>query len=181
MIRLLFILTFTISCFAVADKRANACTSIKNDESRLSCYDHFFKPQALEESKVNKDQLLSDIKYQQQKIKVQKNIDRYAVSEEKLTSQNSLESNYGLKPNQKNKESKLQTFIVTSITKVSKLKNSKIKFTMANEQIWVADSSYRARNMFKPNTNIRIEQAALSGFKMVNIETNQNIRIKRIK
>jgi hypothetical protein len=52
---------------------------------------------------------------------------------------------------------------------------------MANEQIWVADSSYRARNMFKPNTNIRIEQAALSGFKMVNIETNQNIRIKRIK
>jgi hypothetical protein len=52
---------------------------------------------------------------------------------------------------------------------------------MDNGQRWIADSSYRSRNLFKPQTRIKIEPASLSGFQMIAIEKNQKVRIKRLK
>ena len=52
---------------------------------------------------------------------------------------------------------------------------------MINGQVWSAESSYRARNFFKSDTNIRIEQAPVSGYQMIALDKNQKIRIKRIK
>ena len=47
---------------------------------------------------------------------------------------------------------------------------------MVNGQVWSAESSYRARNFFKPDTNIRIEQAPLSGYQMIALDKNQKIQ-----
>ena len=71
--------------------------------------------------------------------------------------------------------------LFTKIEKTKKIKNNKILFTMINGQVWSAESSYRARNFFKSDTNIRIEKAPVSGYQMIALDKNQKIRIKRIK
>lgn len=146
-----------------------SCSEIEDDSLRLSCFDSFFK-------KINPPTDESLIKNKVTKKKISKSKD---ISEKESNKAVVNNSNFGL---QKLPEDlKNNNYVLTSIVRNTKTKNNKIIFTMDNGQRWIADSSYRSRNLFKPQTRIKIEPASLSGFQMIAIEKNQKVRIKRLK
>lgn len=152
---------------SVETKNIKSCTEIKDDIQRLSCFDSFF----------NGDDN-SIIKQNETKGKLENGSIAKKESKQK-ESPKDYKRNFGL-PKQQD-DNKNNGMLFTKIEKTKKIKNNKILFTMVNGQVWSAESSYRARNFFKSNTNIRIEQAPISGYQMIALDKNQKIRIKRIK
>lgn len=169
--KFIVVLIFTVILFPVnmfgEINNIKSCKEIKDDMQRLSCFDSFFNED--NDSKSQQDITIdksNDISKTKSEAKQK---ERLAVNK----------SNFGLLKNQdqyKNKE-----VLYTKIDKTKKIKNNKIIFTMENGQVWLAESSYRARNFFRPATKISIEQAPISGYQMTALDKNQKIRIKRIK
>lgn len=152
---------------SVQTKNIKSCTDIKDDIQRLSCFDSFF----------NEDDD-SIIQHDETKGKLENGSIAKKESKQKERTKD-YKRNFGLPKQQDDNKNKDMLF--TKIEKTKKTKSNKIIFTMINGQVWSAESSYRARNFFKPDTNIRIEQAPLSGYQMIALDKNQKIRIKRIK
>ena len=152
---------------SVETKNIKSCTEINDDIQRLSCFDSFF----------NEDDN-SIIKQNETKGKLENGSIAKKESKQK-ESPKDYKRNFGLPKQQDNNKNK--DILLTKIEKTKKIKNNKILFTMINGQVWSAESSYRARNFFKSDTNIRIEQAPVSGYQMIALDKNQKIRIKRIK
>ena len=167
MIKYLFTMALLVSNFAYANIEATKCTKISTDKERLDCYDLLFKPN---------DNIPLSIDIDRRIIPSTKNIE---LDKLKTENKSSKESDFGL-PKTKT-QNLLKNSIKTSIAKIKKTKNGKLIFTLENEQKWVAETSYRARNMFKPKTAISLEEAPVSGFYMINISNKQKIRIKRLK
>lgn len=152
---------------SVETKNIKSCTEINDDIQRLSCFDSFF----------NED---DNSIIMQDEIKGKLENDSIVKKESKQKeSPKDYKRNFGLPKQQDNNKNK--DILLTKIEKTKKIKNNKILFTMINGQVWSAESSYRARNFFKSDTNIRIEQAPVSGYQMIALDKNQKIRIKRIK
>lgn len=183
MIRPLLFTILAISAYVEANDGAARCMSIKDDKNRLACYDRFFNQQEIKNNQIYRNQSLDNERISRLNPIPSKNKieNPKKILNKSLEVKDSFESNFGLKHSKIPNNEKENIFIVTSIIKVNKDKNNKIIFTMENDQVWVADSNYRSRNMFKMNSDIKIEEAPVSGFKMVNIKTNENIRIKRLR
>ena len=179
-----YLLTLSLLCsnFLLSQSSPYQCAEIKSPAERLACYDNLFarpdkqinikkpiikpnnNPSTEKEKRLSFDQI--------NKLKSGKQKDK---SNEAIVNN----SNFGL---QKLPEDiKNNNYLLTSIVRNTKTKNNKIIFTMDNGQRWIADSSYRSRNLFKPQTRIKIEPASISGFQMIAIEKNQKVRIKRLK
>jgi len=168
MMKYLLSIAFLVSNFAYANIEATKCSKVVSDKERLNCYDLIFKTN-------DNIPLASDTN--NRKILANKTIEL-----DKLITENnkaSKDSDFGL-PKTKTKNL-LKSSIKTSIVSIKKTKNGKLIFTLKNEQKWIAETSYRARNMFKPKTVINLEEAPVSGFYMVNISNKHKIRIKRLK
>ena len=152
---------------SVETKNIKSCTEINDDIQRLSCFDSFFNEH--DNSIIKQDEIKGKLEN-----------DSIAKKESKQKeSPKDYKRNFGLPKQQDNNKNK--DILLTKIEKTKKIKNNKILFTMINGQVWSAESSYRARNFFKSDTNIRIEQAPVSGYQMIALDKNQKIRIKRIK
>ena len=152
---------------SVETKNIKSCTEINDDIQRLSCFDSFFSED--DNSIIKQDEIKGKLEN-----------DSIAKKESKQKeSPKDHKRNFGLPKQQDNNKNK--DILLTKIEKTKKIKNNKILFTMINGQVWSAESSYRARNFFKSDTNIRIEQAPVSGYQMIALDKNQKIRIKRIK
>tara|TARA_A100001011_G_scaffold210817_1_gene219095 strand:- start:10035 stop:10562 length:528 start_codon:yes stop_codon:yes gene_type:complete len=151
----------------VETKNIESCADIKDDIQRLSCFDSFFNED--DDSIIQQDETKDKLE--------NGSIVKKESKEQERTKD--YKRNFGLPKQQDDNKNKDMLF--TKVEKTKKTKNNKILFTMVNGQVWLAESSYRARNFFKPDTNIRIEQAPVSGYQMIALDKNQKIRIKRIK
>jgi hypothetical protein len=168
MIKYLFIIALFISNFAYANIDAAKCAGIGSDQERLDCYDLIFKANDELPLDSNIKTLITPA------IKAVTPADSIRI-ENKATK----EKDFGL-PKTKIKNS-AKNSIKTSVVKINKTKSGKLIFTLENEQKWTAETTYRARNMFKPETAVILEEAPVSGFYMINISNKQKIRIKRLK
>ena len=168
MTKYLLSIAFLVTNFTYANVEATKCSKVVSDKERLNCYDLIFKTNDNIPLTSDANNLI---------ISANKTIEL-----DKLITENnkaSKDSDFGL-PKTKTKNL-LKSSIKTSIVSIKKTKNGKLIFTLKNEQKWIAETSYRARNMFKPKTVINLEEAPVSGFYMVNVSNKQKIRIKRLK
>ena len=168
MMKYLLSIAFLVSNFAYANIEANNCSKVTSDQERLNCYDLIFKTN-------DNVPLATDTNKSTISANQTKELDKLITENNKA----SKDSEFGL-PKTKTKNL-LKNSIKTSIVNIKKTKNGKLIFTLKNGQKWIAETSYRARNMFKPKTIVNLEEAQVSGFYMVNISNKQKIRIKRLK
>jgi hypothetical protein len=148
--------------FIFADQLPKDCTNISSDILRLKCYDKFFSNEEQNETKEN--------------YLYKKNI---PAKEQHPSNKPNID--FGLNEAQKKIKDK-KDYINTLVISVSKLKSGKTRFRLKNEQLWESQSTLKFlhEKKFIKDINIRIEEARLGGFWMIELRTMNKIKVKRV-
>ena len=184
MVRLLLMFTFAMSSLAYANERANACTSIKDDKSRLACYDYLFKIKVPERDHINKAQARPENRGSNYQRNTQKEKKPPEIKKEETEVANS-NSLFGLTKRQINEVKKVKedNSINSVIKKVKKSLTGKLIVTLNNSQVWESQPSLPLSKTthFVLGNKIKIEKRRSGGFWLIDVRTGIKVKAKRVK
>ena len=160
---LILILLFSSSLIFSNEKQANDCADIKDNSSRLDCYDSLFRNKPIEDlglAKASKD--------------------TKSVKETKLQepTEKEVERRFGLPIRLTKDKEKVQ--ILDRIVKVKKLADLRLDVTLENGQKWRSVEKIRQVRL-KPDQQIVISEGFVSGYVLKVIDKKISIRVRRIK
>ena len=104
-------------------------------------------------------------------------------SEKRISSSADKNSNFGLSRRQINESSNSNSrnALNASIEAISKTFGGKTRFKLSNNQLWETQSVVSSKlGSFKEKSDIRIEEASMGGFWMINKSSKVRIKVKRI-
>ena len=147
----------------ISEVKIEDCASIESDAKRLACYDYLVTG-------------------------ISKSIDEIDVStsgnsEERTSSSTDKNTNFGLSRRQINdsRSSNSRNALNASIEAISKTFGGKTRFKLSNNQLWETQSVVSSKlGSFKEKSDIRIEEASMGGFWMINKSSKVRIKVKRI-
>ena len=161
--RYLLPLLLLTSFFIFTDeKEASNCASIVDPALRLSCYDSLFRPDQVEDAKLD----LSEDGQKPEVVKKEKEI-----KEER-------KRRFGLPKKQETPEEKIE--IRDKIIKVTQLNSLRLDITLANDQRWRTVEKIRQIRL-KPGQEIIISEGFISGYALKVVGKKISIRVRRIK
>ncbi len=147
----------------ISEVKIEDCASIESDAKRLACYDY----------------LVTGMSKSIDEIDVTTSGD----SEERISSSAEKNSNFGLSRRQINesRNSNSRNALNASIEVISKTFGGKTRFKLSNNQLWETQSVVSSKlGSFKEKSDIRIEEASMGGFWMINKSSKVRIKVKRI-
>ena len=147
----------------ISEVKIEDCTSIESDAKRLACYDYLV---------TGMSKSIDDI-----------DVTTSGNSEERISSSADKNSNFGLSRRQINesRNSNSRNVLNASIKAISKTFGGKTRFKLSNNQLWETQSVVSSKlGSFKEKSDIRIEEASMGGFWMINKSSKVRIKVKRI-
>ena len=147
----------------VSEVKIEDCASIESDAKRLACYDYLVTGMSKSTDEID--------------------VTTSGNSEEKISSSADKNSNFGLSRRQINesRNSNSRNALNASIEAISKTFGGKTRFKLSNNQLWETQSVVSSKlGSFKEKSDIRIEEASMGGFWMINKSSKVRIKVKRI-
>jgi len=147
----------------ITEVKIEDCASIESDAKRLACYDYLVTGMSKPTDEI--DVIIPD------------------NSEVKISSSADTNSSFGLSRRQINeyRNSNTRNALNASIETISKTFGGKTRFKLSNNQLWETQSVVSSKlGSFKEKSDIRIEEASMGGFWMINKSSKVRIKVKRI-
>jgi hypothetical protein len=139
------------------------CASINSDIKRLACYDY----------------LVTGISKPSNEI----DVTEASTSEEKTEATANSRSSFGFSRRQmsQSNEKSPKNSLSSAINSISKTFGGKTRFKLTNNQLWETQSVVSSKlGSFKVKSEVRIEEANMGGFWMINKSSKVRIKVKRI-
>ena len=178
--RYVFIFILFVAQNSFAEFDGEACINIKNDNTRLACYDREFK---------KTDKIKNSDKTQPAQKKIDKDLQKNQNKEAKEDQLKLFELQSRVKKLEAdsnrvsaNNKLKISGALKSSIVSTSRSRSGITKFELSDGQTWQSESTItKAReNMFKSKKKVRIEKTRFGGFWMIEPSSKSKIKVKRV-
>ena len=159
-----FLFIALISCLNVFSAvKIEDCASIESDIKRLACYDY----------------LVTGVSQSSDELDVVES----SNPEEKTEATDISRSSFGFSKRQMNQSNERisKNSLSSAIDSISKTFGGKTRFKLSNSQLWETQSVVSSKlGSFKVKSEVRIEEANMGGFWMINKSSKVRIKVKRI-